>query len=88
MLDTLIWWKRLLLGKLRDFGIYVDASTSWGVGIVISERWYAIQLRKNGNTRVSTSAGSRLLPSSYVFSSSNSSLSRTFTSSFDQTTRA
>jgi hypothetical protein len=57
MLDTLIWWKRLLLqpsfvrtllplGKLRDFGIYVDVSTSWGVGIVISERWYAIQLRK------------------------------------------
>jgi hypothetical protein len=57
MLDTLVWWERLLLqpsfvrkllplGKLRDFGIYVDASTSWGVGVVIGERWYAIPLCK------------------------------------------
>jgi hypothetical protein len=57
MLDTLIWWERLLrqpsfvrtplpLGKLPDFSIYVDVSTSWSVGIVISKHWYMIQLRK------------------------------------------
>jgi hypothetical protein len=58
MLDTLVWWERMLLqpsfvrklhplGELRDFGIYVDASTSWGVGFVIGKRWYALQLRED-----------------------------------------
>jgi hypothetical protein len=52
---TLVWWESKLadasyyrqlrpLGPLRDFGIYVDASTSWGVAVVIGERWYALQL--------------------------------------------
>jgi hypothetical protein len=55
VLDTLTWWQRELskpdyvrklkpLGPLRDFGIYVDASTSWGVAVVIGERWHALKL--------------------------------------------
>jgi hypothetical protein len=58
MLDTLVWWERMLLqpsfvrklrplGKLHDFGIYVDASTSWGVGFIIGERWYVLPLRED-----------------------------------------
>jgi hypothetical protein len=50
MLETLVWWERMLLqtsfvcklhplGKRCDFSIYVDASTSWGIGIVTGERW-------------------------------------------------
>jgi hypothetical protein len=55
VLDTLTWWQKELakpdyvrklkpLGPLRDFGIYVDASTSWGVAVVIGERWHAFRL--------------------------------------------
>ena len=29
---------------LTDLGIHVDASTSWGVAVVIGEEWYALQL--------------------------------------------
>jgi hypothetical protein len=58
MLNTLVRWERILLqpsffrklhplGKLRDFGIFVDASMSWGIGIVIGECWYVIPLRDN-----------------------------------------
>jgi hypothetical protein len=58
LLDTLVWWERMLLqpsfvrklhplGKLRDFGIYVDTSTSLGVGFVISEHWYVLLLHKD-----------------------------------------
>jgi hypothetical protein len=52
---ALVWWHGKLsdasiyrqlrpLGVLRDFGIYVDASTSWGVAVVIGKRWFAWQL--------------------------------------------
>jgi hypothetical protein len=55
VLDTLNWWHKELLktdyvrklkplGPLRNFGIYVNASTSWGVAIVIGERWHALRL--------------------------------------------
>jgi hypothetical protein len=55
VLDTLTWWQKELskpnyvrklkpLGPLHDFGIYVDASTSWGVAVVIGERWHAFKL--------------------------------------------
>jgi hypothetical protein len=55
-LKTLIWWENKLadasffrqlapIGPLRDLGIYVDASTSWGVGIIIGSSWYAIPLK-------------------------------------------
>ena len=47
MITDLKWWLVTLLaedvtctlipwGPLRDMGIFVDASTSWGIGIVIS----------------------------------------------------
>ncbi|KAJ7434073.1 hypothetical protein FB451DRAFT_1419236 [Mycena latifolia] len=47
---TLRWWEQKLLdasryrqpcplGVLRDFGVCVDASTSWGVAVVIWARW-------------------------------------------------
>ena len=29
---------------LQDLGIYVDASTSWGIGIIIKDQWYAFRL--------------------------------------------
>jgi len=32
------------LGPLSDLGLYVDASTSWGIGIIISGEWAAFQL--------------------------------------------
>ena len=32
------------LGPLSDLGLYVDASTSWGIGIIISGKWAAFQL--------------------------------------------
>jgi hypothetical protein len=55
-LKTLLWWEKKLddasffcqlapIGALLDLGIYVDASTSWGIGIVIGTRWYAIPLK-------------------------------------------
>jgi hypothetical protein len=55
-LKTLLWWERQLddasffrqlapIGALHDLGIYIDASTSWGIGIIISSRWYAIPLK-------------------------------------------
>lgn len=55
---TLLWWYNRLsdryayrqlhpLQPLQDIGIYVDASTSWGIGIIIRERWYAFQLVDN-----------------------------------------
>jgi len=34
-------------GELRDLGIYVDASTSWGIGIVIDGSWAAFQLKED-----------------------------------------
>jgi hypothetical protein len=55
VLHSLRWWEARIadvsafkqlrpLGPLRDFGIYVDASTSYGVAIVIGERWYSWEL--------------------------------------------
>lgn len=52
---TLLWWKSRLsdplafrqllpLGPLQDLGIYVDASTSWGIGIIIGDLWFALEL--------------------------------------------
>lgn len=32
-------------GEVQDLGIYVDASTSWGIGIVIGKSWAAFQLK-------------------------------------------
>jgi hypothetical protein len=32
-------------GEIQDLGIYVDASTSWGIGIIIRNRWAAFKLR-------------------------------------------
>ncbi len=53
--DVLIWWEQQLsdplvfcrlepLPPLEDLHIYVDASTSWGIGIVIGRQWYAFRL--------------------------------------------
>ncbi len=53
--DVLIWWEQRLsdplvfcrlepLPPLKDLHIYVDASTSWGIGIVIGRQWYAFRL--------------------------------------------
>jgi hypothetical protein len=55
MLTDLRWWlERLALpctarplkptGPLQDLGLYVDASTSWGIGIIIGDEWAAFQL--------------------------------------------
>ena len=55
VIAVLHWWRIRLnnplafhplhpLPELRDLGIYVDASTSWGIGIIIKDRWYAFQL--------------------------------------------
>jgi hypothetical protein len=52
--DLRWWWERLSLpcttrllkpiGPLRDIGIFVDASTSWGIGIFIGDEWAAFRL--------------------------------------------
>lgn len=55
MLTDLRWWferlsqegyTRLLRpkGPLQDLGIFVDASTSWGIGIIIGAEWAAFRL--------------------------------------------
>jgi hypothetical protein len=57
-IKTLLWWKNWLsnplafcqlhpVGPLQDHGIYVDASTSWGIGLIISNLWHAFQLVNN-----------------------------------------
>ena len=33
--------------EIQDLGIYVDACTSWGIGIVIDGSWAAFQLKDN-----------------------------------------
>jgi hypothetical protein len=54
--STLIWWENTLsdaffsrelrpLGRLHDLGIYVDASTSWGLAVVVGDLWYALRLK-------------------------------------------
>ena len=42
--DPLAFWQLHPLAELWDLGIFVDASTSWGIGIIIQGRWYAFWL--------------------------------------------
>jgi hypothetical protein len=55
MMTDLSWWLQRLetggvsralhpRGPLQDLGLYVDASTSWGIGIIIGDRWASFQL--------------------------------------------
>uniref|UniRef100_A0A0W0GFF6 Uncharacterized protein n=1 Tax=Moniliophthora roreri TaxID=221103 RepID=A0A0W0GFF6_MONRR len=55
MIKDLIWWKKQLsnsfyycqlqpLPHVVDLGVYVDASTDWGISIVIGQEWAAFQL--------------------------------------------
>jgi len=55
MMTDLNWWLRKLeqrdisrplrpRGPLQDLGLYVDASTSWGIGIIIGDSWASFQL--------------------------------------------
>ena len=55
MMTDLTWWLQKLevtgvsrtlhpRGPLQDLGLYVDASTSWGIGIIIGGKWAAFQL--------------------------------------------
>lgn len=55
VISDLHWWhnalrqediSRVLLprGPVKDLGIFVDASTSWGIGIMIDGRWAAFKL--------------------------------------------
>lgn len=57
MLSDLLWWLNELSnpapprvlrprGPVLDFGVWVDASTSWGIGIIIGGRWSAWRLVK------------------------------------------
>lgn len=54
-IKTLSWWRERLndplafrqlypVGPLYDHGIFVDASTSWGIGLIIADSWHAFQL--------------------------------------------
>jgi hypothetical protein len=56
LITDLRWWKRELeatnfycqlipRGEPLDLGIYVDASTSWGIGIIMEGKWLALQHR-------------------------------------------
>lgn len=55
MMSDLTWWLQKLKdgtvtralrprGPLQDLHLYVDASTSWGIGIIIGDRWASFQL--------------------------------------------
>ena len=55
MISDLKWWLQVLdnsgfyrellpRGPCQDMGLFVDASTSWGIGIVVSGRWAAFKL--------------------------------------------
>jgi hypothetical protein len=58
MITDLKWWlqtlnvsgfhrKLLPRGPCQDMGLFVDASTSWGIGIIIAGRWAAFRLHEN-----------------------------------------
>jgi hypothetical protein len=58
---ALDWWNARLadksayrqlrpLGPLQDLGLFVDASTSWGIGIVIGRLWYSFRLAPDWKT--------------------------------------
>lgn len=55
VLTDLRWWHEALIptgthrqlmvrGPVVDMGISVDASTSWGIGIIVKERWLGLKL--------------------------------------------
>lgn len=59
--SSLTWWKTQLsipdfyrqlhpVQPLKDLRIFVDASTSWGIGIIIGDMWYAFKLVPNWKT--------------------------------------
>ena len=61
MITDLRWWLAELdkpsiyrelrpRGEMQDLGIYVDASTSWGIGIVIQGRWASFKLQPDWKT--------------------------------------
>lgn len=60
MRNDLLWWKevlsrppasRSLLPRVcAPYNIWVDASTSWGIGILIDQRWMAWKLCENWDT--------------------------------------
>ena len=61
MITDLRWWLAELdkpyvyrelrpRGDVQDLGIYVDASTSWGIGIIIQGRWASFKLRPDWKT--------------------------------------
>ncbi|KAF7315436.1 hypothetical protein MIND_00058500 [Mycena indigotica] len=54
---ALLWWKHRLTSPdfsrqlvatapMQDLGLFVDASTSWGLGVIIGEKWFALRLIK------------------------------------------
>jgi hypothetical protein len=58
LITDLKWWFQALdipgfyrelspRGPRQDMGIFVDASTSWGIGIIIAGRWAAFRLHKD-----------------------------------------
>ena len=58
MMTDLTWWLHKLditgfyrklqpRSPCQDMGLFVDASTSWGIGIVIAGKWLAFQLHDN-----------------------------------------
>lgn len=57
MASDLCWWFSTLsspsimrpLHPRQDFDLYVDASTSWGIGIVIGDLWASFQLSSTWN---------------------------------------
>jgi hypothetical protein len=61
MVTNLRWWLAELAkssvyrelrprSKVQDLGIYVDASTTWGIGIIIQGCWAAFRLRPDWKT--------------------------------------
>ncbi len=61
VLSDLKWWRKTLasvssprlltpLSDHLDLDIFVDASTSWGIGILLGERWMAFRLLPGWNT--------------------------------------
>lgn len=61
VITDLKWWKETLsstfsrvlapLTDTLDLGIFVDASTSWGIGLIFGYRWMAFKLRPGWDTR-------------------------------------
>ncbi|GLB41063.1 hypothetical protein LshimejAT787_0902780 [Lyophyllum shimeji] len=55
VLDTLYWWQKRLedrtafrqlrpIGPVHHYKVFVDASTSWGIGIIIGPLWHSFRL--------------------------------------------